>query len=488
MRALERANRVRTGLLGVVVMLLIIGVGQSFSSIPMLSATPRYYGQFTDSGGLKRGDTVRIDGMDAGRVESLNIERNHILVGFTVGSNTIGTASTLAIRTDTILGKKVLEIHAHGATLKVNAVLPLDQTSTPYQISDAFFDATKAAAGWNVDSVKQSLNVLSETLNQTSPHLAEALKGVQRFADTIGSRDELLKHLLATANKVADVLGNRSEQIDKLLVNGQTLLAALNERGHAIDQLLGNVSAVSRQVEGFVADNPNINHVLAQLKVLTDQLAKHKFDLARALTTLDRFVTAISEAVASGPFFKVMVVNLMPYQVLQPWVDAAFKKRGIDPEEFWRTSGLPSFRFPDPNGKRFPNGAPAPAPTPLEGTPDHPGPAVVPGSPCSYTPTPETLPRPDNPLPCAALTQGPYGDVPSGYPPPNMATSAPNPHGPRFTPGVPSAAIPGLLSPDMPGTPAESGAPGPPGARTVPTGPLLAPTNPPPRAPGSQKG
>ena len=68
-----------------------------------------------------------------------------------------------------------------------------------------------------------------------------------------------------------------------------------------------------------------------------------------------------------------------------------------------------------------------------------------------------------------------------------MATSAPNPHGPRFTPGVPSAAIPGLLSPDMPGTPAEPAAPGPPGARTVPVGPL-PPANPPLPAPGSQKG
>ena len=69
-----------------------------------------------------------------------------------------------------------------------------------------------------------------------------------------------------------------------------------------------------------------------------------------------------------------MLANLLPYWILQPWVDAAFKKRGIDPENFWRSAGLPAFRFPDPNGTRFPNGAPPPAPPVLEGTPDHPGP------------------------------------------------------------------------------------------------------------------
>ena len=100
-------------------------------------------------------------------------------------------------------------------------------------------------------------------------------------------------------------------------------------------------------------------------------------------------------AIASGPFFKAVMYNLLPYQMLQPWVDAAFKKRGIDPENFWRSAGLPAYRWPDPNGTRFPNGAPPPAPPVLEGTPAHPGPAVPPGSPCSYTaPAADGLPRP----------------------------------------------------------------------------------------------
>lgn len=84
------------------------------------------------------------------------------------------------------------------------------------------------------------------------------------------------------------------------------------------------------------------------------------------LVLLSRYTAALTEAVASGPYFKAIAVNLLPYQILQPWVDAAFKKRGIDPEEFWRNAGLPAFRFPDPNGTRLPNGAPPPAPPVLE--------------------------------------------------------------------------------------------------------------------------
>src|SRR6202012_3555439 len=172
------------------------------------------------------------------------------------------------------------------------------------------------------------------------------------------------------------------------------------------------------------------------------------------LTTIGKFAPSVNETIGSGPYFKAQVANLLPYWILQPFVDAAFKKRGIDPENFWRSAGLPAFRFPDPNGTRFPNGAPPPAPTVLEGTPDHPGPAVPPGSPCSYTPPADGLPRPDNPLPCAGLTQGPFGIVPGGFPAPvDVATSPPDPNGLPPTPGIPIAGRPGEAPPNLPGTP-----------------------------------
>ena len=482
MRTLEPANRVRIGALAIVVVVLVVGVGQSFSSLPMLFATASYYGQFTDSGGLNKNDKVRIVGMDVGTVQDVKIDGDHVVMKFTTGTRTIGTESRLAIKTDTILGKKVLEIEPRGTQpLRPNGMLPLGQSTTPYHIYDAFFDVTKAAAGWNIDTVKKSLNVLSHTIDQTYPHLSGALDGVAKFSDTIGKRDAQLKHLLAEARKVASVLGDRSKQINALLVNAEELLAAFNERGRAIQALLVNVSAFSTQVRGLINDNPNLHHLLEQLSTVTDVLVAHKNDLVTVLTTLRNYTAALSEAVGSGPYFKVMIANLLPYQILQPWVDAAFKKRGIDPENFWRSAGLPAFRWPDPNGTRFPNGAPPPAPPVLEGTPDHPGPAVAPGSPCSYTPPPELLPRPGNPMPCAGVDQGqgPFG--PNGpYPAlPDVLSSPPNPNGLPPAPGIPIAGRPGAPAPGVPGTPAPLPPKAPPGARTEglqPAGPTPPPS------------
>ncbi|WP_458318594.1 MCE family protein [Mycolicibacterium brisbanense] len=478
MRTLQGSDRFRKGLMGVAVVALIIAVGSTLTSVPMIFAVPTYYAQFTDTGGLNVGDRVRIAGMDVGDVKTMDISGDKVVIGYTLGGRTIGTESRAAIRTDTILGRKNIEIQPRGnQTLAPRGTLPVGQTTTPYQIYDAIFDVTRNASGWDIQSVKQSLNVLSETVDQTSPHLSAALDGVAKFSETIGKRDDQVRQLLANANKIATVLGDRSTQVNQLLVNAQTLLAAVNQRGQAVSMLLERVSSVSQQVEGLINDNPNLNHVLEQLRTVSDILVQRKQDLADTLTIAGKFITSLAEALASGPYFKVMLVNLLPPQILQPFVDAAFKKRGIDPEEFWRNAGLPSFRFPDPNGKRFENGAPPPAPTPLEGTPEHPGPAVPPGSPCSYTPTAQGIPSPGNPLPCAAATVGPFGDNPYGpnYGAPDVATSAPNPDGVAHSPGVPSAAIPGQMPPDQPGAPTAPLAPGPPGARTVPVSPQPGP-------------
>ena len=182
MRSLQPFNRVRIGVMGTLVLALVVVVGQSFTSAPMLFAQPSYYGQFANTGQLNKGDKVRITGVVVGKVEGLEIDGDHVVIKFSTGSNTIGTESRLAIKTDTVLGKKVLEIEPRGTqTLRPGGVLPLDQSTTPYQIYDAASDVTKAAAGWNIDTVKQSLNVLSQTVNQTYSHLSPALDGLAKI-------------------------------------------------------------------------------------------------------------------------------------------------------------------------------------------------------------------------------------------------------------------------------------------------------------------
>src|SRR3990170_8775835 len=98
MRTLEGSNRVRNGLMGIVILVVVIGVGQSFASVPMLFATPTYYAQFSDTGGINTGDKVRIAGVDIGNVRSMEIEGDKVKIGFSLDGTQNGTESRAAIR------------------------------------------------------------------------------------------------------------------------------------------------------------------------------------------------------------------------------------------------------------------------------------------------------------------------------------------------------------------------------------------------------
>ena len=53
--------------------------------------------------------------------------------------------------------------------------------------------------------------------------------------------------------------------------------------------------------------------------------------LQEAIKRLNSYAMSLGESVASGPFFKAYVANLLPGQFLQPFIDAAFSDLGLDP-------------------------------------------------------------------------------------------------------------------------------------------------------------
>src|SRR5260370_34374545 len=109
MRTLERSDSFRNGMMGIILLVVAIGVGQSFASVPMLCATPTYYAQFSDTGGLNKSDKVRIAGVDIGKVRSMTIDGDRVVIGFGLDGTQIGTQTPASIRTDTILGRRTTE-------------------------------------------------------------------------------------------------------------------------------------------------------------------------------------------------------------------------------------------------------------------------------------------------------------------------------------------------------------------------------------------
>ncbi|MDX1870937.1 MCE family protein [Mycolicibacterium sp. 120266] len=428
-KPIAERNRVAVGVVGTIIAALVVVAAFSYDRLPFIKGTSDYSAYFTEAGGIKPGSDVRVSGLSVGRVSDIHLEGTKVRVDFTVKDGVdLGDRTEAAIKTETVLGTKMLEVTPRGdGTL--TGTIPLERTTSPYDLPTALGDLTTAISGLDTTQLSSALTTLADTFKQTPADLKLALDGVAQFSDTLNARDAQLRNLLGNANKVTAVLAKRSDQIASLVVNANALLAELVAQRDAVDGFMTNLTAVAQQISGLVADNKAaLKPALHKLNGVLSILDNRKKELQRTVTLFRRYAMSFGEVLGAGPYFKASLVNLLPGQFVQPFIDAAFSDLGVDPNvklpselvdpaigqpgtpalpvPYPRTGqgGDPNLTLPDaitgnPGDPRYPYRQPLPAPPP-GGPPPGPPALAPPGvvGPVPYTgPTPVYVPAPGEP-------------------------------------------------------------------------------------------
>ncbi|MFD4293429.1 MCE family protein [Rhodococcus sp. NPDC058505] len=322
--SMRERNPVQLGVIGLVVAGALVIAGLQYDRLPFIASGIHYQAEFADAGGLLVGDYVTVAGVNVGKVEAIELDGTDVLVGFTMQESIeLGDSSRASIKTNTILGRKSVEVLPEGTEILASGgTIPLDRTTSPYSLNDALGDLTTTVSELDTGQLNDSLNAMSDALADTPPELRTALAGVTRLSESINARDESLKDLLARAESVTGILATRSDQINALVVDGNHLLGELDRRRTAISELITNVSAVSRQLTGLVQDNEQqMKPTLDKLNAAVEILQRNKDNISRGLDGLAPYATALGEAVGSGPFFMAYVANFSVGALTQTMVD-----------------------------------------------------------------------------------------------------------------------------------------------------------------------
>ena len=352
------SNLIRSGIIGIVVIVLVISVGLQPQRLWTLATSIRHQALFTEAGGLASGNDVKVSGVTVGTVSDVALEKGRVLVTFMVnGKVRLGADTTAHIRTGTLLGQRLLTLESSGqGTLRSSDVIPLSRTGAPYSLSDALSEFTANTRDTDTKALNQSLDTLSTTIDRLAPQLSPTFEGISRISKALNERNESLSGLLKSASQVTAILSDRSQQVNTLILNANELLGVLEQRRYAIVNLLANTSALSQQLSGLVADNEaELAPALEKLNSVTEMLQRNNDNIGKAMAGLAKFQVTQAEAVNNGFFYNAFVANLNPAQILQPFFDYALGfRRGTD-------AGQP----PDNAGPRaeipFPyNGVPQP--------------------------------------------------------------------------------------------------------------------------------
>jgi phospholipid/cholesterol/gamma-HCH transport system substrate-binding protein len=393
-KPITERNPVAVAALGCVLTALAVAAALNYDKLPFVSSANSYSAYFAEAGGLTPGAAVQVAGYDVGKVDSIDLDGQQVLVKFDIEENIrLGDRSEARIGTSNLLGGKTLQIIPRGDG-SLSTPIPVQRTTAPYQLTDAIGELSETISGLNTAQLSDALTTLAQTFQNTPADLKLAVGGIARFSQTLNTRDSQLRSLLANANKVTGELAKRSDDVVSLIADTNTLLIALRSQSSALDGIAANLTSLSKQLSALIAENRDeLKPALDQLNAVLTILDNRKDKAQESIKLLNNYAMSLGESVGSGPFFKAYVANLLPGQFVQPFVDAAFSDLGLDPNvlapselvdpptgaagtpalpvPYPRTGqgGEPHLTLPDaitgkPGDPRYPYREPLPAPPP----------------------------------------------------------------------------------------------------------------------------
>jgi phospholipid/cholesterol/gamma-HCH transport system substrate-binding protein len=308
-------NPVIIGAISLAVIAALILAAFRAQDLPLIGGGETYTAAFTESGGLKPDDPVRIAGVRVGKVEKIELDGDHVKVTFRVKTDSeFGSETGAAIRVNTLLGAMYLALEPAGSgQLNADKEIPVERTSSPYDVVKAFSGLADTAQEIDTDRLAQSMTTLADLSRNTPEEFRAALSGVSRLSSNIAEKNERIGELLSNLQRVSAVLNDRDEDIVSLMRESDTLFQALVARREAVHNLLVSSSTLSNELSALVRQSrADLKPALTQLNDVVGILNKNEENIDNSLRLMAPFYRVFTNTLGNGPWFDTYIQNMPP--------------------------------------------------------------------------------------------------------------------------------------------------------------------------------
>jgi len=315
MKPFRERNPVIVGAISLAAVVLLVMAAFRAQDLPLIGGGDTYYAAFAESGGLKADDEVRIAGVRVGKVESVALDGNHVKVTFRVESESgFGTETSAAIKVKTLLGAMYLALQPAGpGQLAEGGEIPVERTSSPYDVVDAFSGLADTAEKIDTDQLAKSLGTLADLTRNTPEEFRDALSGVSQLSANIAARDGQINTLLTNLDRVSTVLDDRDEDIVGLMKDSDVLFRALVARRDSVHNLLVSTSSLSKELTTLIRQSrADLKPALMHLENVLAVLNKNEDNLDNSLRLMAPFYRVFASTLGNGPWFDTYIQNLPP--------------------------------------------------------------------------------------------------------------------------------------------------------------------------------
>lgn len=308
--AFAERNLVVVALVGLTVLVVIFALTFRADSLPVVGGGKTYHATFAEAGGLKKGNEVRVAGVKVGKVSSLELDGRTVKISFKIKGVDLGDQTTAAIKVKTMLGQKYLSLDPSGRS-PLDGTIPLANTTTPYDVNEAFSDLSTTVDEIDTDKMEQSFEALSDAFKDTPESVRQMVSGLTDLSRTISSRDEQLASLLESTSEVSGTLKDRNAEFAKIITDGSSLLGELESRRESVRKMLQGTARLGTELTGLVKDNEDqLRPALAKLDKVSAILTRNQDNLDSALKKLGPYYRMLASATGNGRWVDAYLCGL----------------------------------------------------------------------------------------------------------------------------------------------------------------------------------
>ncbi|MFZ2509769.1 MAG: MCE family protein [Gordonia sp. (in: high G+C Gram-positive bacteria)] len=289
------------GLIGSVTIIAVLIAVVGFSSLGI--GKTNYTGQFTNAGGVRPGDKVRVAGIDKGEVTKTELTGDRVTVTMRVDNDVKVTNTGVAIiKMSTLLGQRFVEVSpGDGDGPAVNGVIP--KTEVPYDLQKTLEAGVPILAEVDDAQLAASLNGLNKQLTGVPEVAGQALDALTQMSAVINNRGDQINQLITDSREVTNQVTGSQQQLSIIVGQGAQLAGKIVAREALVTRMLDGLASLMTQAQTLAANNENqFAPIMLNLNTISQGLEKNRDNLRALLDVLPVTARAISNLTGDGPY------------------------------------------------------------------------------------------------------------------------------------------------------------------------------------------
>jgi phospholipid/cholesterol/gamma-HCH transport system substrate-binding protein len=310
-----RSELIKLGVFVVVAVLITVSVVATLLDLKLGQPSTGYHAIFANASGLQSGDTVRIAGVEVGKVNGVGLVGDKAEVDFTVASsNHLTTNSTASIQFENLLGQRYLQINAGapgGAPLRSGATIPMSRTQPGLDLTTVFSGFQPLLAALNPQQINDLTGSIIAVLQGESGAVANLVNQTAQLTGNLASRQTVIYKILDNLTPLLTAVNAHDQQLGQLIDGLNSLVTGLAGQRQQIGDAVTGLSNLTVNATNLLQNvQPTLDQDLGGLQGVTSELLANQTQLSSVIADLPALLNSLDKVTSSGNYLAVYICDL----------------------------------------------------------------------------------------------------------------------------------------------------------------------------------